>query len=302
MSVSELNHFDELVSRYLDASLGAEEEHELLQYLADEDLASRFFEMTKLNAEIGGLMAGSMPDEAMINLVWSDLVGRENSVPVETAAATPVAVRAKSKKYTSLLLALAAMVVGLLAISALFYFRTAAPIAGGEMASVSGEVSFVSPSGQVQLADGQSLKGEGTVKTVGSDSRATIELKDGSRIELMGETSLAVGFFAGKRRLTLDRGVVRSTVARQPEGAPLVFNTAETVITVRGTELVIVAEKDQTYLLVAKGEVALRRSSGGPEVLIEAGYYGHVEKTGAFRPWPIARLPKEFRDLAYPSK
>jgi len=301
MSIAEYNRFDDLVSRYLDTTLGADEEHELLQYLSDEALAVRFFEMTKLNAEIGGLLAGSMPDEAMINLVLSDLVGNENSAPAGSAARIPASVRTKSKKYTSVLLALAAMLIGLIAVSAVFHFRASTSVTGADVTAISGDVSFISPSGEVQLTEGRPLKGEGTVKTKDSDSRATIELKDGTRIELMGNTSFTVGFFEGKRRLTLDWGILRSTVARQPEGAPLVFNTPEALMTVRGTELAIVEKNSTTLLIVTKGTVALRRSSGGTDVLIQAGYYGHVEKTGKYLPWPIARLPQALRDLALPS-
>jgi len=302
MSVSDINRFDELVSRYLDASLEPVEERQFLEYLSDQGLASRFFEATRLNAEIGGLLAGSMPNEVMIDLVLRDLAGTDNSLSAEPAMSIPIRGRATPQRHTGLLLALSAMVIGLISVMAVFHFRASVPVTGGEITDVSGEVSFTNSSGQVLLNGSQTFKGQGTIKTVGPDSRATIALNDGTRIDLMGETSFTAGFFAEKRKLLLDRGTLRSIVSKQPEGAPLVFNTPQSVITVRGTQLVIVAETSQTYLIVTKGVVALRRSSGGPEVLIETGHYGHVEEGGTFRPWPINRLPKELRDLAEPLK
>ena len=52
MSTPDLTRFDELVSRYLDASLGDAEEHELVQALSDEALVDRFHEATQLDVEI----------------------------------------------------------------------------------------------------------------------------------------------------------------------------------------------------------------------------------------------------------
>jgi len=98
MSAPDLTRFDELLSRYLDASLGDADEHELLSYLSDDVLASRFYEATQLSTEIAGVLAGSVPDEA--DLVVSDPVQAGVMAVMAIAdTATFDIVRQQKKKY-----------------------------------------------------------------------------------------------------------------------------------------------------------------------------------------------------------
>ena len=161
-----------------------------------------------------------------------------------------------------------------------------------EIASVHGEVYLVDDLGPHLLTDGRPLEGDATIKVIGKESGATLALADGTQIVLMEDTSFSISIDSGKRRLFLNEGALSATVARQPDDSPLVFETVDAIATVRGTELIFAKGSDDTFLIVTKGAVALQRAAGGPEVLIEAGYYGHAENGPGLHPWPIARLPK----------
>lgn len=315
MSAPDLTRFDELLSRYLDASLGDADEHELLGYLADEALASRFHEATQLSTEIAGVLAGSVPDEVMISLVLSDLVPDDDASPGDLPSIQKMGIPAlvntpaKTKRRTPLLLALAAMVVVLAGIGSIYLFPhapmpvTPAPVAvvaparaNATVSSVHGEVYLVRSTGRVPLTGGLALNDGGTIQTIGQGSHATMVLRDGTEIELKGDTTFTAEFGPTERRLLLEQGLLIATVTKQPENAPLIFHTDQAQATVRGTRLAMVKDQSGTYLIVADGTVALQRSSGGPEVLIAAGFYAHVELQGQFRPFPNDRLPRDLQE------
>lgn len=296
MSESTPPRFDELLSRYLDATLSDAEENELLGYLSDETLAARFHEAKQLDTEIAGVLAGSVPDEVMVNLVWSDL-GRSN-VP------SPVSVHKMSRSLSPLLLALAAMIVFLLVFSATRLLR--APVADtpdasslaqrGTVSSIRGEVYLVRSTGREPLVADKSLISGGTIQTVGQASRATLFLADGTEITLKGDTTFTAGLEPGERKLFLQEGMFVANVMKQSPSVPLIFSTAQAKATVRGTELAMIEAKSETYLAVTEGSVALQRSAGGSEVVVDAGFYAHVESDGPFHSFPIGRMPKALRE------
>lgn len=326
MSAPDLTRFDDLLSRYLDASLASADEQELLRFLADEALAARFHEATRLSTEIAGILAGSIRDDVMIRLVASDLGETNEFSPLEEpyirkdswpAFMTPSA----KKPRTPLWLALAAMVVILAGVSAYYFAHTPAPAptvtalatpvpeavdvpakeatpkeAGTRVSSLRGTSYLIRPDGRIPLTNGLALNDGGTVQTVGRRSRATVILRDGSEIELKGDTTLTAELGPGERRLLLQQGMIVATVTKQPENTPLIFNTDRATATVRGTQLAMVRETSGTYLIVIQGSVALQRASGGPEVLIDAGFYGHVELEGQFHPFPISLLPRALQE------
>ncbi|MES2694243.1 MAG: FecR family protein [Verrucomicrobiota bacterium] len=298
MMAPELARFDELVSRYLDGSLGDADEHELVQALSDEALAACFHEATQLNVEIAGVLAGGVPDEVMIRLVWSDVMQSDAHVPDQ-----PANVRAP-RSWTPVLLALAAAVVVLA--GAAFYLHpkplpsravnAPAPTVLATATSVRGEVYLVRAAGRESVSDGLSLGDGGTIQTMGRDSRVTLALHDGSEIELKGDTTFTAELGTGQHRLFLEKGMLVATVVKQPENEPLVVHSTMATATVRGTRFALVEYKTHAYLTVIEGAVGLQRASGGPVVRIEAGFYGHVEPNGQFRPFPISHLPRALRE------
>ena len=70
----EFLRFEELLSRYFDEEMTATDAIELVTALAEPALAARFLAMTRLNSEIAGLLSVPLPDTAMAELIWADIV------------------------------------------------------------------------------------------------------------------------------------------------------------------------------------------------------------------------------------
>jgi len=82
----------------------------------------------------------------------------------------------------------------------------------------------------------------------------------------------AVAGTAGKR-VGIDHGRLRASVARQPAGRPLVIVTADVDLTVIGTELSCTCSVGSTRLEVASGRVRVGRHGDGQSVEAGAGDY-----------------------------
>lgn len=118
-----------------------------------------------------------------------------------------------------------------------------------------------------------------------SPSENSISVAPGDTVELKGNSKGAVLFLdAAATRLTLhpgslcrivslspqkclqlDRGRIRATVARQPEGAPLLIRTPYADATVLGTIFSLDSRSDQTGLTVERGVVRLTQTDGFAE-------------------------------------
>lgn len=98
--------------------------------------------------------------------------------------------------------------------------------------------------------------------------RHVATLADGSRIELNAQTSLAVDFHSGERRVRLTRGEVLFSVAKDP-ARPFVIETPAGVVRVTGTVFnVRTTHAECIEVTVLEGTVRLRATS--PAVADEA--------------------------------
>ena len=98
--------------------------------------------------------------------------------------------------------------------------------------------------------------------------RQAIALDDGSRVELNAQTSLAVNFRRGERRVRLVRGEAWFSVAKMP-ARPFVVETPAGVVRVTGTEFnVRAAQSEQVEVTVLAGTVHVR--AAGAEATDEA--------------------------------
>jgi len=296
--MSNPGRFDDLLSRHLDEALEASEQAALCAWLMLPEYSARFLEMTKLNAEIAGLLAAPVPDEVMAGLVLSDIKNGEAGVvhpmPASVTARLP---RRVSKAPWSGALKWAAVFVALLAGAAVYFsgiWRTLphrGVVAGKEegnsknptplpveeklpeVAAVQGEVYFIDASGQAQLTGKQPLNKTGKLKTVGKESRASILLGDGTRVDLGGDSVLVTETAPDKPRFYLEVGSLDSRIPSQPAEKPLTFGTPELEAVVKGTALSLAAWPHYTRLVVTEGTVLLKRREDGAEVTVHAGYH-----------------------------
>ncbi|MBC8094477.1 MAG: FecR domain-containing protein [Akkermansiaceae bacterium] len=306
MSAPDATRFEALLSRHLDDCLEEPEQDELFQCLSDEKLAARFLEMMKLDAEIAGLSAVPVPDTVMAELVLSDLRDEAGlhaplsprstkTEPIPMANTIPFSSRPTTKSYSRRVLALAAMLIGLLTLSALYFSEAWRSNQKAEVASVSGEVYFINESGQVRLMSEKALKKDGKLQTVGPDSRATLMLADGTRVDVGGDSSLVTELDRGKRRIHLEKGTLDSKIVKQPDDLRLTFCTAEAEATVRGTRLRLKRWNFHTLLIVTEGEVLLRRPTDGRELIVTAGFHAEIKSKNKFELRPNSRLPELHR-------
>ena len=290
MSAAELSRFDELVSRYLDAELTDTDATELFALLAEPPLAARFLEMTRLNSEIAGVLAAPVPDEAMVELVRTDIAKHlSGSEPVpglrlkvvertDTTRSSPPTVsapRPPSRRRAPVLRALAWAAIFLVfaSLAAVWFVNRGGTADAVSVASVQGEVRLMGKTGERQLKPGQAWQHGETLKTVGPKSAVTVTFQDGTRIDFGGD-SLAVNRSGQHgRRVELEHGKLQSAVKQQPSRQAFVFATPDAEAIVVGTALQISTDAHHTRLVVSEGHVLLRRRADGAEVMVHAGFH-----------------------------
>ena len=133
--------------------------------------------------------------------------------------------------------------------------------------------------GRVFLLDGtparagQPLEVSQGIRTGGPESRAVLAFPDGTRVELGSEASLDTVTLEKGKRLTLSRGRLVATVAKQPANEPMVLKTPRGTARVLGTRLVLEVTEESTLLEVLEGRVRLTRSKDRRSIDVRAGYY-----------------------------
>jgi ferric-dicitrate binding protein FerR (iron transport regulator) len=145
-----------------------------------------------------------------------------------------------------------------------------------------GQVQVLTDLGPVAARAGQELASGQGVKTLGRESGAVILYRDGSRVELRGDTA-ALEFSerpAGGKHVLLSQGILDAQVARQPAGQPFVFTSPLTETRVLGTRLTLSAESASTRVEVKEGRVELRRHRDGASVEVGAGHFSVAQATG----------------------
>ena len=290
MSAAELSRCDELVSCYLDAALTDSDAAELVTLLAEPPLAARFLEMTRLNSEIAGVLAAPVPDEAMVELVRTDiekylrdaqpLHGLRLKIVERTdmTRSSPPTVRTPRllpRWRASVLrgLAWAAVFLVFASLAAVWLVNRGPTADTVSVASVQGEVRLMGKAGERQLKPGQSWQRGETLKTVGSKSAATVTFSDGTRLDFGGDSVAVNQSGANGQRVELEHGELQSVVKKQPPRQAFVFATPEAEAIVVGTALQISTDAHRTRLVVTEGQVLLKRQADGTEVMVHAGFH-----------------------------
>lgn len=135
----------------------------------------------------------------------------------------------------------------------------------------------------------------------------TLDLPDGSSIELNGRSRVRVSFAREQRNVELEQGEAMFSVAHDPE-RPFVVQAGAGRVTVTGTRFDVLREAEQTRVAVESGHV--RVQGGNPDALVNltAGLgtvvdaRGHVAaaqavNTGALTAWRKGQLVFEDASL-----
>ncbi len=114
----------------------------------------------------------------------------------------------------------------------------------------------------------------GDIIETGPGQSAVIEFaREGTRLELGGETRLALLTLEKGKHFVLDRGKLEAVVARQPAGEPLSVATQQAKASVKGTKFSLSSQWDATWLRVLKGQVDLQSKSTDVSQFVVAGQF-----------------------------
>lgn len=108
--------------------------------------------------------------------------------------------------------------------------------------------------------------------------RRTVELPDGSHLEINGRTRLEVRFSAGQRDLRLVQGEVMFSVAHDSE-RPFVVDAGNGTVTVTGTRFDVRRDPGQTRVAVEQGSVKVQGHRES-QALLSAGLGSHIDEEG----------------------
>jgi len=99
----------------------------------------------------------------------------------------------------------------------------------------------------------------GDIVETGPGQSAVVEFaREGTRLELGGETRLGLLDLQRGKHFVLHRGKLEGVVARQLPGEPLAVATPQAEASVKGTKFSLSSQWDATWLKVLRGEVDLR--------------------------------------------
>ncbi|MGD0896822.1 MAG: FecR domain-containing protein [Thermoguttaceae bacterium] len=152
-------------------------------------------------------------------------------------------------------------------------------LAAARVAGLEGEVQLVSPTGDAQPAaiDEQMLAGQ-TLRTGPEGALAKLELRDGTRLELGGETTLRLEALAAARSGSgwaafLSQGRIWADVARQDAEHPAVLKTPHAEVRVLGTKFDAAVSAEATRVQVEEGRVEVVRQADGQHAIVQQGQY-----------------------------
>jgi hypothetical protein len=153
------------------------------------------------------------------------------------------------------------------------------PAPAAEIGAVSGVAFVLQDAQRTPAAVGAPLAAGAGLITVGSGSRAVIQYRDRTRLELDGDTVLAQqGEAGGGRAVDKAAFLARGRLAVEatpppPGGRPLLVTTPHAEITVMGTRFALFVDGTATRLDVFEGKVQMARIGGGAPVVVSASQF-----------------------------
>lgn len=149
---------------------------------------------------------------------------------------------------------------------------------------------------QVALASRVSTPKSGDTIRAGDIMSATVTFADGTILHLEAGTeirleSVAAAPRSGGKQLRLISGSLSASVARQPEGLPLLIQTPHALVTVVGTEFDLNVATNQTALEVTHGLVKMTSAGDAKPVNVAAGEFAVAAPRAPVRYGRLARNP-----------
>jgi hypothetical protein len=258
--------FEELLEKHADGLATPEELEELAALLRiNPDFRRELVERTKLEVELHGVLI----TKASAN---------RSSVRMQAvrplSATFPARARRRKARETSWALPLT-LAAGLIFAVAIYIFRMPSgpeTVAAQPIARATEAAGAILMRGEQQqpLKGGEKLLSGDRIST-GSAGRFVFSYDDGTGLILKSDSIVELRDDQGGKRVLLRSGELAATIAKQPAGKPMIFETAAARATVVGTQLRLADRNGETRLEVAEGRVRLARSSDGKSIDVAAG-------------------------------
>jgi ferric-dicitrate binding protein FerR (iron transport regulator) len=170
--------------------------------------------------------------------------------------------------------------------------------------SIVGHVAIVRSEGEFMVAVGQVI-GSGTeLRTVGEESRAVVQLHDGTRLALDVDTRVTLfednpdaAVDKVGRRVVLTEGFLSADVARQPEGRPMRFRTPKAELVASEAKFQLSGAAETTYVGTSAGSVQVTGNWSRTSAVVKAGFETAIDDLHrpVVRPRPAALLTPRLR-------
>jgi ferric-dicitrate binding protein FerR (iron transport regulator) len=157
-----------------------------------------------------------------------------------------------------------------------FFQRQASATVIGTLEQVTGNVRILGSDGKIRAITANTPLGNGdTVRTRGSESSTVMAYSDGTRLTLVGNTSVTCGDHRSKS-IVVHEGTLAASVQPQPREKPMLLTTPSAQVQVLGTRFQIEALANRTDLNVTEGHVRVVRISDGNTVDVSDGKHAVV--------------------------
>jgi ferric-dicitrate binding protein FerR (iron transport regulator) len=161
---------------------------------------------------------------------------------------------------------------------------------------VVGDVRVVTAKGQShRIESSAAIKSGDTIRTRGTESSAVLAYADGTRLTLVGNTSVMCGDHRSKS-IVVHQGTLAASVKPQPAEKPLVLTTPSAQVQVLGTRFQIEALENRTDLSVTEGRVRLVRIRDQESVEVPDGKYATVTERNTLLVKDIPGLPSTWEE------
>lgn len=198
----------------------------------------------------------------------------------ESAAANWIHIESAGPRQASRRMLGAAVIAAIGAAAAvlafLFYRGPDRGVTFAALKQVMGDVRILGSDGQARAASADAPLSTGdTVRTRGSESSTVLAYADGTRLTLVGNTSVTCGDPRSKS-VVVHQGTLAAWVQPQPPDRPMRLATPSAQVQVLGTRFQIEALAHRTDLAVSEGLVRLVRTRDGQAVEVSDGKYAIV--------------------------
>jgi hypothetical protein len=268
----------ELIDRYLDGELTADEETRLANWLAaDVEHVRMFVREAHLHRQLRDIMLAQQYHagaEALVKKAkragWHSAVGGFGHVAAGRFPFFPS--DAFRRAWLPIAACLALLIIGV-------FWLFGATVGQPSLAEVHGDGFSILREGQsIPISAGMLLQ-TGDVLRTATDVTAVLNFPpEATRLTLLPETELKLAEMSRGKHFELRAGKLEASVARQRPFRPMSLKTPQAEARVVGTRFTLLAATNMTRLDVIEGKVLLTRLSDGEAVKVGTGHYATVAR------------------------